>query len=87
MNITKTNKFTQIRSGQFYFKFNSIQYFLFPEIKLHILTYNINSKKNYSHIISKNYSVTKNVLKPVSVDSRDIDWRISKIVPRVLFLK
>ena len=41
-------------------------------MKLHILSYNINSK-NYLHIISKNYSVTKNVLKPVSVDSRDRD--------------
>ena len=43
-------------------------------------------KKKYLHIISKNYSVTKNVLKPVSVDSRDRDWCISKIVPHVLFL-
>ena len=33
----------------------------------------MNSKKNYLHIISKDYSLTKNVLKPVSVDSRDRD--------------
>ena len=45
---------------------------IFPKIKLHILSYNINSK-NYLNITSKNYSVTKNVLKPVSVDSRDRD--------------
>ena len=42
------------------------------KIKSHTLSYNINSK-NYLYIISKNYSVTKNVLKPVSVDSRDRD--------------
>ena len=42
------------------------------KIKSHILSYNTNSR-NYLHIISKNYPVTKNVLKPVSVDSRDRD--------------
>ena len=31
------------------------------------------TEKDLLHIISKNYSVSKNVLKPVSVDSRDRD--------------
>ena len=57
------------------------------KIKLHILKVTIINSKNYLHIISKNYSVTKKVLKPVSVDSRDRDLRIAKIVPHVLFLR
>ena len=42
-------------------------------MKSHILLQYKLKKKNYLHIISKNYSATKNVLKPVSVDSGDRD--------------